>query len=55
MTTLPCPKCRQQMPDDALDRGQCPACGFPLDGPLVLDAGSRRPRTALSPSEGRSL
>lgn len=44
MTTLPCPKCRLRMPDDALDRGQCPACGFPLDGPLVLDAttGSRR-------------
>ena len=47
MTTLSCPKCRQRMPDDALDRGQCPACGFPLDGPLVLDAAARRPRTAL--------
>lgn len=47
MTTLSCPKCRQHMPDDALDRGQCPACGFPLDGPLVLDPVARRPRTAL--------
>jgi hypothetical protein len=24
------------MTDDALDVGQCPACGFPLDGPVVL-------------------
>ena len=38
MTTLTCPKCRQGMTDDALDRGQCPACGFPLDGPVVLAA-----------------
>ena len=37
MTTLKCPKCRLHAPDDALDAGQCPACGFPLDGPLVLD------------------
>lgn len=36
MTTLTCPKCRQGMPDEALDVGQCPACGFPLDGPVVL-------------------
>lgn len=34
MPTLTCPKCRQGMPDDALDVGQCPACGFPIDGPL---------------------
>jgi hypothetical protein len=37
MTTLTCPKCRLGMPDDALDAGLCPGCGFPLDGPLVLD------------------
>jgi hypothetical protein len=24
------------MPDEALDAGHCPACGFPLDGPLVF-------------------
>jgi hypothetical protein len=24
------------MPEDALDAGQCPACGFPLDGPVIL-------------------
>lgn len=36
MTHLTCPKCRQGMPDDALDVGQCPACGYPLDGPVVL-------------------
>ena len=38
MLTLNCPKCRQGMPDDALDAGQCPACGFPIDGPVVLAA-----------------
>ncbi|QJX00512.1 hypothetical protein [Frigoriglobus tundricola] len=38
MTTLTCPKCRQQLPEDALDAGQCPLCGFPLDGPVVLAA-----------------
>lgn len=36
MTTLSCPKCRQGITDDSLDAGQCPACGFPLDGPVVL-------------------
>ena len=36
MTTLTCPKCRQGLPDDALDAGQCHLCGFPLDGPVVL-------------------
>ncbi len=42
MTTLTCPKCRQGLPDDALDAGQCHLCGFPLDGPVVLGApGSR--------------
>jgi hypothetical protein len=42
MTTLTCPKCRHGMPDDALDTGHCPACGFPLDGPLVFASpGSR--------------
>ncbi len=38
MTTLTCPKCRQRLPEDALDAGQCPLCGFPLDGPVVLAA-----------------
>lgn len=47
MTPLKCPKCRQPMPEDALDAGQCPACGFPLDGPLVLDAGMQRSRLPL--------
>ncbi|MBY0458931.1 MAG: hypothetical protein K2V38_16455, partial [Gemmataceae bacterium] len=45
MNTLLCPKCRQPMPDDALDAGQCPVCGFGLDGPLVLaDAARKWPR-----------
>jgi|GEM_PF-3191097 len=43
MTHLTCPKCRQGVPDDALDVGQCPACGYPLDGPVVLTG--VRPRT----------
>lgn len=47
MTTLICPKCRQGMPDAALDAGQCPACGFPIDGPLILDAPARRRSPAL--------
>lgn len=34
--TLTCPKCRQGAADDALDAGQCPACGFPFDGPVLL-------------------
>ena len=38
MSTLTCPKCRHAVPDEALDLGQCPACGFPLDGPVVLGA-----------------
>ncbi|MBP3955594.1 hypothetical protein J8F10_09900 [Gemmata sp. G18] len=37
MTTLTCPKCRQGAPEAALDAGQCPACGFPLEGPVVLN------------------
>lgn len=36
MPTLTCPKCCQAVTDDALDVGQCPACGFPFDGPVVL-------------------
>ena len=36
MTTLTCPKCRQKLPEEALDAGQCPHCGFPLDGPVLL-------------------
>ncbi len=47
MSTLTCPKCRQGMTDDALDVGQCPACGFPLDGPLVLDGTNKRRPPAL--------
>ena len=43
MTTLTCPKCRQGMPDDALDAGHCPACGFPLDGPFVFATPGSRP------------
>ena len=42
MTTLTCPKCRQGLTDDALDVGQCPLCGFPLDGPVVLGAAGTR-------------
>lgn len=42
MITLTCPKCRQGTSDAALDAGECPACGFPLDGPVVLDSPSRR-------------
>lgn len=42
MTSLTCPKCRQGVTDDALDTGACPACGFPLDGPIVLGAGRAR-------------
>lgn len=38
MSTLTCPKCRRGLTDDALDAGQCPLCGFPLDGPVVLAA-----------------
>lgn len=38
MTTLTCPMCRRGLSDDALDAGQCPLCGFPLDGPVVLAA-----------------
>ncbi len=36
MTTLTCPKCRHGLADAALDAGQCPLCGFPLDGPVLL-------------------
>src|SRR5947199_8072483 len=42
MTTLHGPKCRQGMSDAALDVGQCPLCGFPLDGPMVLGTPGRR-------------
>ncbi len=42
MTTLTCPKCRQGMPETALDTGQCPACGFPLEGPVVLNEQQRQ-------------
>src|SRR4051794_40254709 len=42
MTTLTCPKCRTGLSDDALDAEQCPRCGFPLVGPVVLvPAGSQ--------------
>src|SRR6266545_2503486 len=48
MTTLTCPKCRQGLADDALDLGQCPLCGFPLDGPMVLGTpGTRSGGTRL--------
>jgi hypothetical protein len=33
VTSLTCPKCRQAVSDEALDAGQCPACGY--DGPMV--------------------
>ncbi|VTR94732.1 unnamed protein product [Gemmata massiliana] len=42
MTTLTCPKCRQGMPETALDAGQCPTCGFPLEGPVVLNEQQRQ-------------
>lgn len=48
MTTLTCPKCRQSMPDAALDVGHCPACGFPLDGPLVIGGAARRSPALLA-------
>jgi hypothetical protein len=38
MDSLSCPKCRRALPEDALDAGQCPLCGFPLDGPVLLAA-----------------
>jgi hypothetical protein len=47
MTTLTCPKCRQGLADDALDVGQCPLCGFPLDGPVVLGTPGTRGGTRL--------
>ncbi len=47
MTTLTCPKCRQRMTDAALDVGQCPACGFPIDGPLVFNGTAKRRSPAL--------
>jgi hypothetical protein len=34
--TLTCPKCRHWISEEALDAGQCPACGFPFDGPVLL-------------------
>ena len=42
MTAFTCPKCRQAVSDVALDAGHCPACGFPLDGPLVINTPRRR-------------
>jgi hypothetical protein len=36
MDTLTCPKCRTGLSDNALDAEQCPQCGFPLVGPVVL-------------------
>ncbi|MFM8272797.1 MAG: hypothetical protein ACKODX_10750, partial [Gemmata sp.] len=46
MTSITCPKCRQGADDGALDAGECPACGFPLDGPLVI-AGGAPPRSSV--------
>jgi hypothetical protein len=46
MVTLTCPKCRHAMPEDALDVGQCPTCGFPLDGPLAFGSPGPRRRAA---------
>lgn len=48
MTTLTCPKCRQGMTEEALDTEQCPRCGFPIDGPVVLATG----QSATSPRWG---
>jgi hypothetical protein len=48
MNDLTCPKCRQSIADAALDAGQCPRCGFPLDGPVVLGAARRTPVLALA-------
>jgi hypothetical protein len=42
MVSPTCPKCRHAIPDAALDDGQCPACGFPIDGPLVIGTHGRR-------------
>ncbi len=56
MTTLTCPKCRQGLPDDALDAGQCHLCGFPLDGPVVLGTpGARAGGTRLLLAGGAVL
>ena len=55
MTTLTCPKCRQGLPDDALDAGQCNLCGFPLDGPMVLRSPGARGRTRLALATGVAL
>ena len=55
MTTLTCPKCRQGLPDDALDAGQCHLCGFPLDGPVVLGAPDTRRRKRLALAVGGAL
>jgi hypothetical protein len=42
MTSLTCPKCRHGLTDEAIDAEQCPLCGFPLLGPVVLASpGSR--------------
>ncbi len=56
MTTLTCPKCRQGLPDDALDAGQCHLCGFPLDGPVVLGTpGARAGGTRLLLAAGGAV
>jgi hypothetical protein len=56
MTTVSCPKCRQALPDTALDAGACPLCGFPLDGPVVLSpAGGPRTRRWLAASVAVAL
>ena len=56
MTTLTCPKCRQGLPDEALDAGQCHLCGFPLDGPVVLGTpGARAGGTRLLLAAGGAV
>jgi hypothetical protein len=56
MTSLTCPKCRHGLPDAALDAGQCPLCGFPLDGPVVLATPvSRTSGTRLPLAVGATL
>ena len=40
--TLDCPKCRQLIPDSAIDAGHCPLCGFPFSDVVSLDPPSSR-------------
>jgi hypothetical protein len=47
VTDLTCPKCRQPIADAAIDAGQCPVCGFSIDGPVVIGTRARTPSAAF--------